>query len=101
VKIVHGTLETLIPLLFQIDLFVVMAFESKIPQNGFGRLFMDIIVRHQKEKFGNTFFSWRFTPHPHPNASSNANGKIIKLLRRRVGTSLNTFENIFGHIVGT
>jgi len=40
-------------------------------------------------------------PSPHPNASSNANGKIIKLLRRRVGTSLNTFENIFGHIVGT
>jgi hypothetical protein len=62
VKIVHGTLETLIPLLFQIDLLVVIAFESKILQNGFGRLFMDIIVRHQKEKFGNTFFSWRFTP---------------------------------------
>jgi hypothetical protein len=38
---------------------------------------------------------------PPPNASGNANGKIIKLLRRRVGTSLNTFENIFGHIVGT
>jgi len=66
VKIVHGTLETLIPLLFQIDLLVVIALESKILQNGFGKLFMDIIVRHQKEKFGNTFFSWRFTPLPPP-----------------------------------
>jgi hypothetical protein len=33
-----------------------MAFESKILQNGFGRFYLDIIVRYQKEKFGKTFF---------------------------------------------